>query len=280
MKRREIITSVIKASGAIMVTGVIDGIHGRAWAQTPAQEEDPLAENPGSRAPRLIDEEFGDPDAEPESLNVNRSMLEDLLIDALSRGIRKDPRKIALKQLEIAHSYVGVSRTSNPDQVNQFLKLFKYRLRYPNGNYVPYCAVGVSFCACKAYCMSTPKQVEFNPDDPNQQFRIVLSDIKKYYFKPSPSCRDMVNNAKSRNIWVPRREISWSKVMPGWLVMFDWNRVGRPNHVGLVDRSLKTRLKTVEFNTSITINGSKSNGGAVASKERDLQYVLGYIKTY
>jgi hypothetical protein len=280
MERRELITSVVKAAGALLINGAFDGIQVPVWAQDPNQEEDPLVEIPGSRAPRLIDEEFGDPEIEPEQLNVSRTLLENLLLDTLSRGIRKDPKRIALKQLEIAHSYVGVSRTANPEQVNQFLKLFKYRLRYPNGAYVPYCAVGVSFCACQAYCMSTPQQVEFDEEDPNPRFRGVLSDIKKYYFKPSPSCRDMVENARSRGIWIPAKSISWTNVRPGWLVLFDWRRVGRPNHVGFVDQSLRKRLKTVEFNTSTTSAGSKSNGGAVARKEREPKYVLGYVKTY
>jgi hypothetical protein len=278
MKRREILLSGVKATAGMLGVSNLYRLTHSVPAQSQANEEDPLAE--GGRGIRLLDEEVGDPDLELEKLNVNRDMLEKLLEDSLSRGIRKNPKNVAIQQLEIAQGYVGVSRDSNPEQINQFLKLFKYRLRYPNGAYVPYCAVGVSFCACKAYCVLNPQRLEFNQEDPNPQFRVVLSDINKYYFKPSPSCRDMVNNAKSRKIWVPRRSISWSKVMPGWLVMFDWRQVGRPNHVGFVDQSLQNRLKTVEFNTSATSTGSKSNGGAVARKERELKYVLGYIKTY
>jgi hypothetical protein len=278
MNRREVLQSGVGAGLGMLAAARLSCLAEPLMTQNPPQEEDPLEE--GGRGIRLLDDEVGDPDLELEKLNVNRDMLEKLLEDSLSRGIRKNPKNVAIQQLEIAHSYVGVSRDSNPDQVNQFLKLFKYRLRYSNGAYVPYCAVGVSFCACKAYCVLNPQRLEFNPEDPDPQFRVVLSDINKYYFKPSPSCRDMVNNAKSRNIRVPRRSIPWSKVMPGWLVMFDWRQVGRPNHVGFVDQSLQDRLKTVEFNTSSISTGSKSNGGAVAGKERELKYVLGYIKTY
>lgn len=278
MKRREVLLSGVKAAVGIMGVSNLNGLTYPVLAQSQVAEEDPLAE--GGRGIRLLDEEIGDPNLEPEKLNVNREMLEKLLEDALSRGIRKNPKNVAIQQLEIAHGYVGVSRDSNPEQVNQFLKLFKYRLTYSNGAYVPYCAVGVAFCACKAYCVLNPQRLEFDQEDPNPQFRVVLSDINKYYFKPSPSCRDMVNSAKRRKIWIPRRSISWSKVLPGWLVMFDWRQVGRPNHVGFVDQSLQNRLNTVEFNTSATSTGSKSNGGAVARKERELKYVLGYIKTY
>src|SRR5262245_47224207 len=103
MQRRDLITLGIKASGAMLINGAIAGIEDMAWAQGGSQEVDPLDQTTGSRAPRLVDEESGDPDSEPEQLNVNRTLLENLLLDRLSRGVRKDPKTIALKQLEIAY---------------------------------------------------------------------------------------------------------------------------------------------------------------------------------
>ncbi len=228
------------------------------------------------------DEESGDPDAPAEVLALDKQRIDQLYegLIVMPKGVMKNAKNIALKALEISKSYVGVSRTSDSRQVTQFLNLFNLGLRYPDGKYIPYCATGVAFAACQAYCVINPQPIKFDPKTPNLKFRKVLRDINKYYFKPSPACRFMVSDAKERNIWVPKSQAKWSNLKPGWLVIFDWKQIGKANHVGIVDKSLRDVLHTVEFNTSISDGGSRSNGGAVARKERDPKYALGYIKTY
>ena len=61
----------------------------------------------------------------------------------------------------------------------------------------------------------------------------------------------------------------------GWLVLFDWKKNGRPQHVGLLESVAGQTLNTIEFNTSDMDN---SNGGTVARRERDLESVLGVIR--
>ena len=228
------------------------------------------------------DEESGDPDAPIELLALDKQKIDQLYkgLIVMNKGVRKDAKTIALKALEISKSHLGVSRSSNPRKVTQFLNLFNLGLRYKDGQFIPYCATGVAFAACQAYCMINPQPIMFDPKTPNLKFRKVLRDIDKYYFRPSPACRYMVSDAKARGIWVPKAQANWKNLKPGWLVIFDWKQIGKANHVGFVDRSQKDILHTIEYNTSISAGGSRSNGGAVAQKERDPKYALGYIKTY
>src|SRR5262249_32966016 len=122
MYRRELLLSGVGAGLVMLAAARLSCLADPLMTQNPPQEEDPLDE--GGRGLRLMDEEAGDPDSEIEPLNVNRDILEKMIEDSLSRGIKKNPQKVATKQLEIASSYVGVSRDSNPDQVNRFLTLF------------------------------------------------------------------------------------------------------------------------------------------------------------
>ncbi len=228
-------------------------------------------------AGQIMEAESGDPDAPPEVLDVNRASIEKLLPKLRrTRGDHKDDRTIALATLATAKTYVGVTRANQPEQVAKMLKLFDLPLRYANGEFIPYCASGLSFSACQAYCETDPKQ-SFDPNQPLDAFRRVLPDINKFYFKPHPACIEMVNDAKTRGKWLPT---AGNTPQPGWLVFYDWKSDGHPNHVGMVDSAEADGLHTVEFNTSISEGGNRSNGGAVALKKRALHFVLGYIKTY
>src|SRR5262249_25305330 len=133
MRRRELLLSSVGASLGMLGVGALNNLAAPFRSQNPSQEEDPLAE--GGRGLRLLDEEAGDTDSEIERLNVNRDLLDKLLEDYQSKaiGVRKNSKNVAMKQLEVASSYVGVSREKKPGQVNQFLALFKYRLKYPSG---------------------------------------------------------------------------------------------------------------------------------------------------
>jgi hypothetical protein len=175
--------------------------------------------------------------------------------------------------LKSANSYVGDSRSSNPEVIEQFLKLFGLGLRYPNGKYVPFCAAGVSFVTCLAYCQIDPTY-QFLSADPNKTFRQYLSTINEYYFLPSPACRSIVTDAKHRTSWISNSQLARRIPLPGWLVFFDWYGDGQPHHVGLVESATRVSVTTIEFNTSAENN---ENGGAVARRNRPYTNVLGFI---
>jgi hypothetical protein len=216
-----------------------------------------------------------DPGATAELLVFNPEVVEAPL-RIRSRGPKKDANALSEKMLALGHEYANrhVSRQTNPRQVGQFLNLFGLDLRYSNGQFVPFCAAGVSFVACRAYCELFP-EISYDADNPVSELRGVLTDINHYYFKPSPAVRQIKSAAENRGTWIK----SSIQPKPGWLVVFSWNRDGVPNHIGLVDSLTSDGLKTIEFNTSSGLAGDQSNGGAVALRQRKLRYVLGFIKT-
>ena len=191
----------------------------------------------------------GDPGAPAEVLTFDPSFVENLIRATRGRGPSKDPRKFSLGMLAAAQSYVGVGRGSNPDQVRQFLQLFGLDLRYANGRFVPFCAAGLCFCACKAYCQTKPGQ-SINQVDPNRTFRDTIASVDAYYFRPSASCSSIVEDAHRRGTWVDRPTSLNSLVKPGWLVFFDWTGAKQPQHVGIVERAESDLVATIEFNTS------------------------------
>jgi len=61
------------------------------------------------------------------------------------------------------------------------------------------------------------------------------------------------------------------------LVLFDWNKDGSPDHVGLFEKWIdkdKGAFSTIEGNTSIN---NQSNGGEVMRRERSMYYVHSFI---
>lgn len=63
---------------------------------------------------------------------------------------------------------------------------------------------------------------------------------------------------------------------PGDLVLFDWDRDGVPDHVGILkQRGTNSGLTTIEGNTSPT---SDSNGGEVMERQRLASQVRAYIR--
>lgn len=273
MERRRFLAGSLKAS--MLIYGL--GGHNLLLGGEQPQTSRPTRR--GQRPQRIVETESGDPDLPVEILDISKAPIDELYRGPVTRGIRKEPQIMAQTTLEVAKSFAGVNRSRNPDQVEKFLNLFGLHIRYPNGQVVPYCASGLNFAACQAYCTIAPPQ-EFEADNPNKTFRTVLPDINKYYFKPSPACRIMVADARSRGTWVERSNVSFEHILPGWLVFFDWKHIGVANHVGIVDRAERSILHTVEFNTSSSEAGNQSNGGAVARRERSFGFVLGFIKTY
>lgn len=54
----------------------------------------------------------------------------------------------------------------------------------------------------------------------------------------------------------------------GDLVMYDWNRDGSLDHIGIVEENCSSYLITIEGNTSTGSVGSQGNGGVVARRRR------------
>ncbi len=229
-------------------------------------------------APEIFsEEEQSDPDVQPEKLRFVPAEAEKPL-QFKSKGPLKNREELAKRILTVSKSYADamVSRATTPGQVDQFLSLFGLHIRYENGSYIPFCAAGLSFAACRAYCDLVPT-VSYDPDEPIPVLKSVLTDINRHYFKPSPAVRYIMDDAKTRGTW---RSPDNGSAQPGWLVIFSWRRDGVPNHIGLVDAVSTNELSTVEFNTTVKTSGSQSNGGAVARRARQMKYALGFVKTY
>lgn len=105
-----------------------------------------------------------------------------------------------------------------------------------------------------------------------------MPDLEHYYFYPTVSCVDMYHIAAGKRRWFTRNVKSGDLPKPGWIVLYDWNKRGTPDHCGLVQQATKDILVTVEFNTS-TDEGSQRNGGTVAQRTRTYDYVAGFIVT-
>jgi len=218
----------------------------------------------------------GDPDLPLETLEYDKAKVRLSLVSSeKALGIQKNPRKFALEMVRVARSYVGVTRQKNPQRVEKLLALFAIEPRDSAGALKPFCAAGVSYCACQAYCEMTPDSISYD-SDPVEAFKSVMPDINKFYFEPHCSCQDIAENAHRRGIWSGKT----THPAVGWLVFFDWTQTGVPNHVGIIRGVSAHCIDTIEFNTSDAASGNQRNGGAVAEKTRTLDYVLGYVRTY
>jgi hypothetical protein len=229
--------------------------------------------------PQVSEEvQFGDPDLSPEILRYNEAAVrKSLSISSRALGIRKNPKTFGVRLVEVANTYVGISIVNKPDQVTEFLSVFPIEPKNDDGSLKPYCAAGVSYCACQAYCDISPKVVSYSANR-LAAFKDVLADINNYYFEPHCACQRIVENAKDRGIWQTGKGVS--KPQPGWLVFFDWTNSGKANHVGIVERVDADGIHTIEFNTSSNSSGDQRNGGAVARKCRTARHVLGFVSTY
>jgi hypothetical protein len=244
--------------------------------------DDLLAQPAPDRQLSSSEVEIGDPGGPSEVLRFNSSFVEQFL-HPRAAPIRKEPKKVALRMLEIASAYVGMDRGNAPNQIAEFLQLFGLNLKYANGQFTPYCAAGLSYCACKAYCETEPPQ-PVDPEDPIPDLRNVFAALNEYFFRPSPACRVIMNDAQHRGTWVTKADAERANAQSGWLALFDWIGDGQPHHIGIIEASLSHDFSTVEFNTSHLDVGSGStanqNGGAIAKKHRSLEYVLGFVRTY
>lgn len=126
-------------------------------------------------------------------------------------------------------------------------KYWKYTVgsSYVNGSVTPYCACFVNWCFYKAGLSSSLSGV-----------------VNKAY------CPSYVQWAKKNGKWSTKPQV-------GALVLFDWNKDGVADHIGIVEKVVSSStLKTVEGNTSADNN---SYGGQVQRRTRYTSSVLGYV---
>lgn len=77
-------------------------------------------------------------------------------------------------------------------------------------------------------------------------------------------CPDLDKYAQNHKLFVDP-----AKALPGDIILFDWNKAGIADHVGIVEKNLGTYLQTIEGNTSPEgVNGSQQNGGGVYRRKR------------
>ena len=235
-----------------------------------------LARRRVSAVSSKTEEQSGDPDLPVEILSYDRTKLDEVLVrtDKIL-GVRKNPQKFASQMLKVAVAYRGISRDKNPNKVEQFLSLFPINPRDEMGKLLPFCAAGVSFSACQAYCDLSPSRIDYETD-PSGTLKGVLPDIAEFYFKPHCSCQEIVEDARKRRIWSPNGVVP----PPGWLVFYDWKQHGVASHVGIIERADKTGIHAIEFNTTDEESGDQGNGGSVARRSRTYDYVLGFVRTY
>jgi hypothetical protein len=242
--------------------------------------------------------QMGDPPTRDEkgitetlSIDSETSALIEESVSGESKAAKIDSKILAMETLKLAKEYagIGVSRQEppSPTKVKEFLALYGLPFRYPNGQFVPYCASGVGFAAARAhYRLAWPKDhptdpQNADPGDDHMKLRQALPDVTRDYCKTHPATIVMMNAAKARKhangkpFWVTRRQ----RPLQGWLVFFNWTGGRNPQHVGIVDAvdSKGTTLSTLEFNTS---KDNPSNGGRVVPRQRNVRYVVGYIRTY
>jgi hypothetical protein len=223
-------------------------------------------------------EEQSDFDDPVEKLTFNLTQAEAPL-KITSKGPQKAAQAFAARMLAISKEYAGagVCRSNARPQITQFLQLFGLPFE-ENGVPTRYCATGVSFAACRAYCEIQPEQA-YRKDNPVAVFETVLTDVNKYYFKPSPAVWIIRDNAVERGTWVNQGTVDPKS---GWLVIFSFRKDRFPSHVGIVSGPSNNSIDTVEFNTTPQVAGSNSNGGCVSQKNRQFARggILGYVKTY
>jgi len=159
-------------------------------------------------------------------------------------SIRHHKSTLGDKALHVASGYIGVREEPAGSNKVMFSEWY--------GMLGPWCAMFVTFCFVKAGSKSFIKG-------------------SKYAY-----CPYLLTDAKaSRN---GLRVIPKTDVCTGDIVLFDWNRDGTADHVGIVAKppaKKKTTFTTIEGNTSGT---NPSDGGMVALMERKVTDVIAFVR--
>jgi hypothetical protein len=225
--------------------------------------------------------------ASPESLTLTdeqSKVIDEMVVpgnlEEVAPAAQKDAKTLFSKfVLDAAgkEADAHVSRATNKPRVTEYLALFG--LDFADSAGVPYafCAAGLGWAACEAYCQMDPT-IPFG-DPPTSVFRRVVPTLNQFYFLPHPSCLKMVERAKVMGNLI---RASATPPLPGWLVFYNWAGGADAEHVGIVETASAATLRTVEFNTSVVVDGNQRNGGVVARKNRDdaRRFVIGYIATH
>lgn len=241
-----------------------------AWPLRGFLQDSPVTE--------VTEEYKGDPDLPVETVTFNPAAISAISDPTTSGRAVFDRYEPMLPggMLAAARLLVGSSRTTTPAVITEMLGLFGLPLKDRNDKFLAYCAAGISFCALTAYANAV--KPGYDPAKKGDVLRSLAPEIDRYYFMPTVSCPDMWNIAKGRRRWQDKAQGVVPK--PGWIVLFDWEKRGRPNHCGIVQNATANSVFTVEFNTSQqNTQGSQRDGGVVASRTRTYEFILGYIKT-
>lgn len=91
-------------------------------------------------------------------------------------------------------------------------------------------------------------------------------------------CPSIEADAKSGLNGFERWTTDHRQAKAGWLALYCWDGTGVPEHVGVVEKFTASGPVTVEGNTSSGDEGSQSNGGMVAERQRAWTNVVGYAK--
>jgi hypothetical protein len=187
-----------------------------------------------------------------------------------------DRKALALHALQIAKGYVGVSRDRDREQVTRFLEVFGLPFADQYGHPLPFCDAGFGYSTLKAYC--DMQGVPYTADNAVAVFRSVLPAVQANYLYLSASCEETRQDAIRRGIWLDAGDCdSGIDILPGWAVLYNWQNGEAAHHIGCVAEDEGDLILDTEFNTS---SASDGNGGAVATRSRNWNSILGFIKTY
>ena len=159
-------------------------------------------------------------------------------------AIRHNKSNVGDKALDVASSYIGVSEQPAGSNKVMFSEWY--------GMTGPWCAMFVTYCFVQAKSKSFVKG-------------------SKYAY-----CPYLLADARaSRN---GLRVIPKTEARTGDIVLFDWNRDGTADHIGIVDKppvKKNARFSTIEGNTSGT---NPSDGGMVAKMSRVTSDVIAFVR--
>lgn len=142
------------------------------------------------------------------------------------------------KVLDAARAEIGYNE--KPNNNNKFAKVAGH------ANYQPWCATFIRACFIKG------EEEKAIPD--------------------TAYCPHLESWARANNRVVPTAEAK-----RGDLVLFDFSRSGRAEHVGIVNINFSEKnpeyLHTIEGNTSAIASGSQDNGDGVSKKKRPISLI-------
>lgn len=267
--RRQFIKT-FAAAGALSAGGL------RAQTETSEPTLKSLLEQPS-----FFEEQYGDPPKTGESYEIL-----DIPKGDIQKAVGDDPvlpeknaKDLADQMRKITRVFIDqkVSRDHLASQVLEFLKIMDFTKLS-----TAFCAAGVSYAACRAYCDLAG--IQYDKDITPKRTDIIkakLTTVSHWYFYPSAGVEVIRRHARENKKWADRSVTP----LPGWLVVFSWDKDpnGTKKHIGIVDEVLADgkKLRTLEYNTTVDIGGDQRQGGHVAERERTVDgTILGYVRIY